>query len=371
MPYLHHNLRLMLVSALLTLALLSGCADQESTPDATPAPVPSPETQPGPTDPRPQPAPGLEQPFPGLSLTWSETTRSPIALYESQDLATGGRLFILGGYYNQQIQATKRAFTFDPATGKWAKISPLPEALTHAGQALYQGKIYLAGGFIGAHPGPPTDHVWVYDIATDTWSAGPALPAKLGAGALVELGGCLHFFGGTFRKGERYIEDSAKHWVLDLTSAAPFWTEAAPLPNPRNHLSGAAVGGEIYAVGGQELGDEDYGNTRTVEAYDPQSDSWREVASLPEPLGHISAGTFAYRGRVVVVMGVTQGREKLSDVLAYDPTRNVWEELTSMPGGRSATVAGIIDDKIVLGTGNVAGRPLDTTWIGSWDENGQ
>lgn len=140
------------------------------------------------------------------------------------------------------------------------------------------------------------------------------------------------------------------------------------MPGPRNHIAGAAVGGKIYAVGGQLLGDEDYGNQETVSVYDPVSNSWSRVADLPVRLGHISAGTFAYAGRIIVVMGVTQEREKTRDIFAYDPETDVWEPLTRMPGGRSATVAGVIDGEIVLATGNVAGDPLDTTWIGSWNE---
>ncbi len=58
----------------------------------------------------------------------------------------------------------------------------------------------------------------------------------------------------------------------------------------------------------QGSGEEASGNTQIVEAYNPVSDSWQWVADLPKPLRHISAGTFAYGGRIVVVMGVTQGR---------------------------------------------------------------
>lgn len=306
-------------------------------------------------------------PFPGHTLTWTETVRSPVALYESQGLAAANLLYVFGGYYNAQIHATDSSYAFNPATSQWTNLEPMPEKLTHAGQALYRGDVYIAGGFIGDHPGPPTNHVWVYNIERNSWSAGPALPESLGGGALVELGGRLHFFGGTVRNGDDYLRDSARHWVLDLERPSPAWEEAAPLPTPRNHLAGAAVGGKIYAIGGQRLGDEDYGNLRVVEAYDPQQGSWERVADLPRPLGHISSGTFSYRGRIVVVMGVTQERVKLSDIIAYDPKANAWDSLTPMPGGRSATVAGVIGGDIVLTTGTVAGGPLDTTWVGSWD----
>ena len=111
------------------------------------------------------------------------------------------------------------------------------------------------------------------------------------------------------------------------------------------------------------------GNQHRVEAYNPGTGRWRRVADLPLPLGHISAATFTYRGRLVVVMGTTQGRAKTPGVFAYDPTADRWDRLTSMPGARSATVAGVIGGELVLSTGTVSGGPLDTTWIGRWDEN--
>ena len=348
-----------LVGAIL---ILSACSEQsQSAQDTLPALKPPESVV---TNPEP-----VTEAFPDQTLVWTESVRSPAALYESQGLAANGKLYIFGGYFNEQIQASPVTFAFNPATKSWHNLAPMPEKLTHAGQAHYKNKVYLAGGFLGDHPGPPTDHVWIYDITAATWAAGPALPEKIGGGALVNLGGQLHFFGGTVRRGPTYLKDSSRHWVLAVASGSNTWTRAAALPNPRNHIAGAALGGKVYAVGGQHLGDEETGNQKYVNAYDPASDSWERVADLPQPLGHISAATFTYRGRIVVVMGTTQERQKTPEIVVYDPKTDRWGKLTDMPGARSATVAGVIGDEIVLATGTVGGSPLDTTWIGSWPEN--
>lgn len=357
--------RRVLLAGLLVLAGLNGCSTTQSAPEQPTAgqPAPGPGLEP-PAPPPTGPAPA----FPSDDLTWTESVPSPVALYESQGLAANGRLYVFGGYHNEQIQASARAFAFDPAAARWFDLAPLPEPVTHAGQALYQHKVYLAGGFVGDHPSPPTDHVWVYDLAADRWSPGPGLPERIGGGALVELSGRLHFFGGSVRRGATYLRDSPRHWVLDVKAGSQTWVEAAALPEPRNHIAGAALNGEVYAIGGQLLGDEVAGNQRLVHAYDPASDRWRRVANLPEPLGHISAATFTFGGRIVVVMGVTAGRAKSSDIIAYDPTSDRWSSLKNMPGARSATVAGVVGGEIVLSTGTVSGGPLDTTWIGRWDD---
>ena len=362
----------------LLLLVLGGCTNQASPSPAEPVvdepvtdgPATDGPTTDGPTTDGPTTdGPTTGTAFPGRDVTWREAAKSPVALYEAQGLAAGDFLYVLGGFYNEQPQASLITLAFDPARGRWHNLAPLPEKVTHAGQTLFENKIYLAGGFVGDHPGRPTDHVWIYDVAANSWAVGPALPEKLGGGALVNLGGQLHFFGGTDRKGLTFLRDSAEHWVLDVEAGSRTWVEAAALPNPRNHIAGAALNGKVYAVGGQHLGDEDAGNQRQVDVYDPAEDSWTRVADLPQPLGHISAATFVYAGRLVVVMGTTQERVRTTEVIAYDPASDSWEQLTNMTKARSSTVAGVIGGKIVLATGSLWGVPLDTAWIGSWDED--
>ena len=335
-----------------------------------------PDTPPG-ADTAPQPAVPVpaQNPFPeaepdlnARSLHWRASKRVPTPLYEAQGTALNGELYVFGGYYNGQIEATKRAYAFDPQGETWRSIEPLPQAVTHAGQAAYGTKIYLAGGFDGDHPGPPTDKVWLYDTVTDSWSAGPPLPKKRGGGALVALGGKLHYFGGTVRHLFNYRRDSGAHWVLDIAAARSDWTEAAPLPNPRNHIAGAALGGKLYAIGGQYLGDEASSNLRDVDVYDPETNTWTKAADLPKRIGHITAATLSYGQRILITGGVTQNRRKLRDVLAYNPETNTWAKLKGLPEARSSAVAGVIGGKLYVTTGNNQG-PLATTFVGSWADD--
>ena len=64
--------------------------------------------------------------------------------------------------------------------------------------------------------------------------------------------------------------------LLDSTAiydpAANRWQHAAPIPTPRDHLTAAAAGGLVYAIGGRPF---DPGrNFDVVEAYDPAGDRW-------------------------------------------------------------------------------------------------
>jgi hypothetical protein len=333
-------------------------------PPATATPAPPAPTSAPPTATAAPPTAAPPTPTASASFTWQTKASAPQGLYEAQGAAVNGKLYVLGGFYNSKIQATTRCDVYDFATNTWKRIADMPEKITHAGQAVDGNTIWIAGGFVGDHPGPSSNRVWKYDTANNRWSAGPSLPAARGGGALVRLGRSLHYFGGVTRNSNgAYVADSGDHWVLNLDGGTQ-WTALAPMPNPRNHLGGAVVDGRIYAVGGQRLGDEHGGNQNSVHRYDPATNTWTAVASMPRPLGHITANTLVRNGRIVVVAGVTQGSTEVANVIEYNPATNSWIELPKLPGPRQSPVADVINGRIVVTTGS-SGGPQNQTWISS------
>ena len=299
-------------------------------------------------------------------LVWREAAGAPLARFEAQGAAVGSRLYVFGGFdrmVNGQPLATRQSHAFEPGTNRWTRVADLPEAVTHAGVAVDGNSVYLAGGFVGDHPGPQTNHVWKYDTTRDAWTPVVPLPEARGGGALVRAGRNLHFFGGTVRRGDTYVRDAADHWVLNL-DAPTAWRAAAPMPNPRNHLAGAALSGKVYAIGGQHLGDEHGGNQTDVWMYDPARDAWMARAPLPRPLGHVSASTVVWDGRIVVVAGLTRDARKVAGVTAYDPDANRWEELPPLPAARQSPVADVVNGRLVVATGSSDAGPMASTWIG-------
>jgi N-acetylneuraminic acid mutarotase len=299
---------------------------------------------------------------PGRTLATVETS-------ESQGLAFNGRLWVFGGFVKPNLAATLTAASYDPATNLWTTLAPMPEKITHAGTAVVGQNIYLAGGFVGDNPNNgSTDHVWRYDTVANTWTAAPSLPALRGAGALVALDGKLHFFGGAWKMGATFVAEYGDHWVLDPSDPAGTWKPLAPMPNPRNHLGGVAVGGRIYALGGQHLGDEFTSDVSEVDAYDPVTDSWTQVASLAEPRGHLGPCSFERNGRIIVVSGVTMGststtKTLLADIDEYDPTTNRWTSLTPLPDSREAPVAGAVGNTLVVVNGGGGQHRGPVTWL--------
>ena len=306
---------------------------------------------------------------------WETHAPSPVARFESGNAAVGGKLYVFGGY-DRNILAMSRSDVYDPSADRWTRIADLPQPITHAGVATDGPLVYFAGGFVGERSFEVTANVWRYDTRNNTWTGAIPLPAARAGGGLVRLGRKLYFFGGTNARLER---DFGDHWVLDLdaTPGSPgaTWRPLSPLPTPRNHPGYATVGGKIYVIGGQLLGDERFGNVNNVHAYDPATDRWTAVASLPFPLSHTHTSTVVLDGRIVTVGGKTNDPsfpKTVGDVLSYDPGANTWVALPPLPDVRQAAVAQLIGDRLYVTTGTPRGiNPQPTTWsrqmTGVWD----
>jgi hypothetical protein len=299
------------------------------------------------------------------AISWTQRADATKAVSEAQGAAVDGKLYIFGGF-DANLQTNAKVQVYDPAANTWSAARDMPEQITHGAVAVDGQTIYVAGGFVGNHPGPQTAHVWKYNVGTNTWTAGPNLPGARGGGALVRLGRTLHFFGGTERdvnNRDLYRRDSPEHWVLQLDGGTG-WTAAAPLPNPRNHLAGTVLGGKIYALGGQHLGDETAGNQSAVHMYDPANNTWTARASLPLATGHINASTVILNGRIVVISGVTQNSAEVANVSEYDPAANTWTALTPLPAPRQSPVADVMNGQLVVATGSLPSGAFATTWTG-------
>lgn len=310
---------------------------------------------------------------PANLFAWDTKAPTPVARFEAQGTALNGKLYVFGGFDTTDTRATSRSDVYDLATNTWSRLPdmPLGYMATHAGVAVIGDQIYLAGGYLGDHPGPGTAQVWRFDTGDNTWRRFVDLPAARGAGGLAAVGHDLYFFGGTNQTRET---DKGDTWTIDAEDPSGGWQPLAAMPNPRNHIGATSLGGKVYAVGGQHHEDEFTGNQDEVDVYDPATDTWRKAASLPAARGHINSSVFVLNGRVVVAGGTGNGNVPLADVVEYEPQYDVWVKLPSLPAGRKTPVAGVIGGKLVVATGNATGNatPTSTTWVAAlankWDK---
>jgi hypothetical protein len=105
---------------------------------------------------------------------WTPLPPLPYAVYEATACVVGGRLYVMGGRecaWLQVLEMTEEnQFSWSVKAGL-----PAPRGLA-ASAAVVAGKLWLMGGSPTYTAG---DSVFVYDIARDSWAAGPALPRPL------------------------------------------------------------------------------------------------------------------------------------------------------------------------------------------------
>ena len=82
------------------------------------------------------------------------------------------------------------------------------------------------------------------------------------------------------------------------------------------------MGGKIYVSGGKK---EEHEITSTVMVFDPQANTWTELASMG--IGRANHSSAAIGGTLYVFGGVTDGGRTAS-VEAYDPISNKWTHLS-------------------------------------------
>ena len=290
-------------------------------------------------------------------LTWKQTADSPVDRHEAfGGVAADGKFYIFGGYSDirqNRFRPTKQVDSYDPQTGIWERKADLPQGISHAGIAISGNNIYFAGGYpeVDTSFGQTfsTQKVWQYNTVSDSYTALPDLPSAHGGGALALIDRFLHYYGGT----DENRKDSNEHWKLEVNSG-PEWSPAAGLPVPRNHLGSAVINGKIYAVGGQSGQDAKAVYRDDVHVYDPATDTWTEVASLPMALSHNNGSTFEMGGRIIVLGGEPAYGRSVADAFAYDPQKDQWQTLTSMPIAKNAGVGGNTSNAVFHMTGSTS-----------------
>lgn len=161
----------------------------------------------------------------------------------------------------------------------------------------------------------------------------PDLPESSGGAGMVYIQklNALFYAGGAIRNGTSGGTDTGKSYMLFLGNVTDGWQSRATMPDPRNHLAAVVVSGRAFFLGGQKGGDEVSGNSAEVREYLWWVDKWIVRKSMPLPLGHVSASVFRYSGGIMVVGGITNGRELVDEILFYDVRGNEWYNIGTFP----------------------------------------
>ena len=328
-----------------------------------------------------------------------EAAASPIARFESGVAVIKGKMYVVGGHLEPELSATKLMYRYDPTADSWEQLADAPEEISHITAAVVDDRyLWIAGGYVGQHPGRGIAETYRYDSTTDQWESGPSLPEARASGGLACIDGRLHYFGGL--DVDRHT-NHPDHWVLDPTN--PEWETASPMPMARTHAATAVHDNSIFAIGGHYGHDvpgqpgiiDPQADLDVVHRYDPVTDSWEERRRLPHRRSHCEPGTFVHQGRIYCAGGRSIGSFKeiltedsslamrinriatkalrrirngrgnagTDDLLCYDPASDRWSVVMNLGRGLYAPAAVCIDGEMILTNGGGRGwqEPYDTT----------
>lgn len=150
------------------------------------------------------------------------------------------------------------------------------------------------------------------------------------------------------------------------------WRQVAPLPSAVDHVQAVELAGLIYYVGGlvpAYLAQ----SVDTVYIYHPATDTFSTGAPIPRGRG--AGGVAVYQGKIYYAGGISKGASvPWFDV--YDPATNTWASLPDLPKARDHFHSVVKDGRmyVVAGRQRFADSPVAATWrydfaTGAWSTN--
>lgn len=140
------------------------------------------------------------------------------------------------------------------------------------------------------------------------------------------------------------------HQVYDPVTDS--WSELAPLPEALDHIQGVALGGKIYYIGG--LVSWKGPHSDEVYIYDPKTDTFKQGSPMPADRARGAGGVAVYKGKIYYAGGLHNGEARTwFDV--YDPVADTWTKLDNMPRKKDHFHAAVVDGKLWA----IGGRDAD------------
>jgi hypothetical protein len=252
----------------------------------------------------------------------------PQALAKFGAAVVGTQVVTAGGYDTLRVVQL-----FDTGAGNWSSGAPLIRGTDNVAVVALRGRVHAVGGEAR------TAHQ-IYDPVAGTWTSGPPSPRIRFASAAAVLNRRLHVMGG-WNYNNNASDSLDSHDIYDPKKGT--WTAAAPLATKRNAAAAAVLDGRIVVIGGRAPGirANDQTSLASCEIYDPVADQWSEGPPLPQARASLAA--VALGGSIYALGGESTPGGVLASVTRLDALDGSWTTLPDMPlaaHGLAAVVAG-------------------------------
>nr|XP_009681402.1 PREDICTED: kelch-like protein 14 [Struthio camelus australis] len=215
----------------------------------------------------------------------------------------------------------------------------------------------------GLPPGPdrlPSNLVQYYDDEKKTWKILTIMPYNSAHHCVVEVENFLFVLG-----GEDQWNPNGKHSTNFVSRYDPrfnSWIQLPPMQERRASFYACRLDKNLYVIGGRN----ETGYLSSVECYNLETNEWRYVSSLPQPLAaHAGAGYIYFAG------GVHNG-EYVPWLYCYDPVMDVWARKQDMNTKRAIHTLAVMNDRLyAIGGNHLKGfSHLDVMLVECYDPKG-
>ena len=257
--------------------------------------------------------------------------------------ADNGVVYVIGGYTTTGALATTLNSAYNPLSGQWTALAPLPLATRGACGGLgADGRIFVFDGMIAG--------TQIYNITTNSWSSGTPV---LAVGHVWEAksamnGDKAYVFGGEISGVGSYVNQTS---IYNIT--ADTWSSGSDMPY--GVKAGAVVADDenAYYFGGANVSGM---ATTNSSRYNFATDTWSMIAPLPSAVcaeGAVIApdGLIYVFGGADRAMNVAMGAV-YSDTYTYDRSSNTWTAVDDMNIARAWLGAAVADNKVLAIGGN-------------------
>lgn len=185
--------------------------------------------------------------FDPATKKWTELPSLPEGRSSHDAIVSNGKIYVVGGWTLKKDEQNWLTSALvldlkDPSAG-WKELPAPPSERRALAVAAARGKIYALGGMNSEDT--PVGDVFVYDVASDSWSAGPAMP-----------GNARMAFGmAAWGEGDDLFATKLDGSVYRLNKAGDAWDEVGKLPLGRFfHRLLPASDNELLVVAGANMG---------------------------------------------------------------------------------------------------------------------
>ena len=222
-----------------------------------------------------------------------------VIINEDRLIVIGGSNYLNGSYLNRIVQRSM----LDSNTS-YRRMNIMTAARASLGAAMVDGVVYMIGG---------RNSQYVFNTV-EAMEAGytylAEMPQKLRDFSTCELAGNIYAAGGYAMPGNTASRAMYTYNILNKT-----WEQKADLPLGTTSNLISSVYGKLY------LFDRNSSNADRVFAYDPQSDTWTDIAAAPGQLSKVQA----LNGKIY---GMTGGSRTVD---VFDPLTNTWSQAALRP----------------------------------------